>query len=76
MDERVTCCDCAYCRETVLMDNWEHHGQCQINDKWHPEVSDNQAYDIIESTKFFCKAFKEGNLYWWDASKKCWNKEN
>lgn len=49
-------------------------GLFQINDKWHPEVSDEEAFDIEKSTKFFCKAFKSGNLNWWDATKKCWDK--
>jgi hypothetical protein len=49
-------------------------GLFQINTKYHPEVSDDEAYNPITATKFFCKAFKEGNLYWWNASKDCWNK--
>lgn len=47
-------------------------GLFQINTKWHPEVSDQEAYDIILATRFFCKAFKAGNLNWWDATRKCW----
>ena len=49
-------------------------GIFQINDKWHPEVSDEMAQDIVWSTKFFCDAFKNGHLSWWDATKECWNK--
>lgn len=49
-------------------------GLFQINTKWHPEVTQAQAYDIEFATRFFCKAFKEGHLSWWDATKKCWNK--
>lgn len=48
-------------------------GIFQINDKWHPEITDAMAFDIFSSTQFFCKAFKNGNLSWWDASKKCWD---
>jgi len=51
-------------------------GLYQINSKWHKEVTDDQAYDPKYATEFFCKAVKEGNLSWWNASKKCWNKEN
>jgi len=47
-------------------------GLYQINNKYHPEVSDSEAYDIVLSTRFFCKAFKEGHISWWNASKKCW----
>lgn len=55
-------------------DGTKDRGLFQINDKWHPEVSDSQAFDIIFSTRFFCKAYKEGNIGWWNASKSCWNK--
>jgi len=48
-------------------------GLSQINNKYHPKVTDQQAYDIVFSTRFFCRAFKDGHLSWWDASKKCWN---
>ena len=48
-------------------------GLYQWNSKWHPEISDECADDIDCATREFCKAFKDGNLYWWNASKKCWN---
>lgn len=48
-------------------------GLFQINSRWHKEVSDETAFDIERSTQFFCKAFKEGHLSWWNASKKCWD---
>jgi len=48
-------------------------GLFQINDKYHPEVTDAQADDVVCSTKFFCQAFKNKNLSWWSASKKCWD---
>jgi len=49
-------------------------GLYQINSKWHPEVSDAQAYDPTFSIRFFCQAVKNGQLNMWDASKSCWNK--
>lgn len=49
------------------------HGIFQINDKYHPEVSMSQAFDVEFATRFFCRAFKQGNLSWWNASKSCWN---
>jgi len=58
----------------INKDGSRDRGLFQINDKWHPEVSDEQAFDPIFSTRFFCKAFKEGHLDWWSASKSCWEK--
>lgn len=49
-------------------------GLFQINDKYHPEVSDAEAFNPIFATEFFCKAFKAGNLSWWNATKSCWEK--
>jgi len=48
-------------------------GLFQINSKWHPEVTADQAFNAEFSTRFFCKAFKSGNLSWWNASKTCWD---
>lgn len=49
-------------------------GLFQINNYYHPEVTDTQADDPIFATRFFCKAFLNGNLDWWKASKTCWDK--
>jgi hypothetical protein len=49
-------------------------GLFQINNKWHKEVTDEQAFDPIFSTRFFCKAFKGGHLDWWNATRHCWEK--
>ena len=49
-------------------------GLFQINDKYHPEITDEQAFNPIIATEFFCKAFKAGNLSWWNATKTCWDK--
>lgn len=58
----------------VNTDGSKDRGIFQINNKWHPEVSDEAAQDIVQSTKFFCNAFKAGHLDWWNATKKCWGK--
>lgn len=55
-------------------DGSRDRGLFQINSKWHPEVSDENAFDPIFSAKFFCRALKEGNLCWWNATKSCWEK--
>ena len=58
----------------INTDGSKDRGLFQINDKWHPDVSDEVAFNPITATQFFCKAFKAGNLKWWDATKKCWEK--
>jgi hypothetical protein len=47
-------------------------GLYQINSKYHPDISDEQAKNPITATQFFCKAFKEGHLDWWNATRTCW----
>jgi hypothetical protein len=47
-------------------------GIFQINDRYHPEVADEDAFNVEFATKFFCDAYKAGNLYWWNSSKLCW----
>jgi len=49
-------------------------GIFQWNDKYHPEVSDDCAFDVECSARAFCKAAKENHLSWWNASKECWSK--
>lgn len=58
----------------INTDGSADRGIFQINAKWHPEITDDVAYDIEQATKFFCKAFKEGNLSWWNSTKQCWSK--
>lgn len=55
------------------MDGSRDRGIFQINDKWHPHVTDEQAFDPWFSARFFAKAVKDGNIHWWKASKKCWD---
>lgn len=47
-------------------------GLYQINSKWHPEVTEAQAFNPEFATQFFCEAVKNGNLSWWNASKPKW----
>lgn len=54
-------------------DGSRDRGLFQINEKWHPNITDEVAFDIILSTRFFCNAVKNGNLYWWKATEKVWN---
>jgi hypothetical protein len=58
----------------INKDGSKDRGLYQINDKYHPEITDEQAFDPIYATKFFCKAYKEGKLSWWNATRECWQK--
>ena len=58
--------------KNVNTDGSIDRGLYQINDKYHPEVSDAVAYETEGATKFFCYAVKQGNLNWWNASKAKW----
>lgn len=49
-------------------------GLFQWNDKWHPEITDVCAFDVECSTVAFCKAVKNKNLHWWNATRTCWDK--
>ena len=49
-------------------------GLFQINNRYHPDTTEIQAFDPEYSTHFFCQAFKNGHLDWWNATKQCWNK--
>lgn len=49
-------------------------GLYQWNDKYHPEITDEMAFDPEVATDLFLKAVNQGHLSWWDASKKCWGK--
>lgn len=53
-------------------DNSIDRGIYQINSKWHPEVTEAQAFDPEFATQFFCDAVKAGNLSWWNSSKPKW----
>ena len=56
----------------INKDGSKDRGIFQINNVYHPEVTDTQAFDPEFSTNFFCNAFKSGNISWWDSSKTCW----
>lgn len=47
-------------------------GVFQWNDKWHPEISDEEAFNVEIATKLFCQSVNDGHLSWWNSSKSCW----
>ena len=58
----------------INKDGSKDRGVFQWNDKYHPEVNDDYAFNPKLATREFCKAFKNGNLSWWNTSKNCWDK--
>ena len=48
-------------------------GLFQINDYWHRGVTDEQAFDPVFSTKYFCDRVNKGKLSDWDATRNCWD---
>jgi len=49
-------------------------GLYQWNDKYHPEVTDEMAFNYKIATELFCKAVKNGKLHWWNSSRHIWEK--
>jgi hypothetical protein len=58
--------------KNVNKDGTTDRGLYQWNDFWHPQVSDEEAYDPEKATRLFCRAVKKGHLSWWNSSRKCW----
>lgn len=50
-------------------------GLYQINKRWNPDVSDECAFSVECSTKWFVKEVEKGRLWKWKASKSCWSKK-
>ena len=59
--------------KNINSDNSIDRGLFQWNSRWHPEITSAMAFDPEISTRKFCNAVNSGNIYWWNASKKCWN---
>lgn len=71
---KVATCESSLNPKAILVntDGSRDRGIFQINDKYHPEVTDQQAFNPEFSAKFFCEAFKGGHISYWNASRKCW----
>jgi len=48
-------------------------GLYQWNNKYHPEITDEMAFNPETATDLFLKAIAAGHLSWWSASQKCWS---
>lgn len=77
-------CDIAYCEsgynpKAKLVNNPKSidRGLFQWNSYWHPQITDEIAYDPEKNARLGCKAIKEGKTKtYWSASMKCWNRNN
>lgn len=49
-------------------------GLYQINNRYHPHITDEMADDPIQAIQFFCENAKAGRLWLWNASRACWDK--
>lgn len=50
-------------------------GLFQWNNKYHPEITDEIAYDPEKTTRLACKAILNKQVHtFWSASEHCWNK--
>lgn len=49
-------------------------GLFQINNRYHPHITDEVADDPEQATRFFCENVKAGRLWLWNASRACWDK--
>lgn len=48
-------------------------GLYQFNNEYHPEITDEMAFDPAQATKLFCAAVKNKELHiFWSASQHCW----
>ena len=63
----------AYCESRfdpkALGDSGKSRGLFQIHSGYHPDVSDEQAYNIRFATEFAIKAINEGHQEWWTCDK-------
>ncbi len=82
VDEELACrvakCESGLDLKAKRINNDKHksidRGLFQWNSYWHPEITDEMAYNPEIACRKFCNAVKNGKLNWWSASKKCWNK--
>ena len=80
--QKNMCCDIASCESQFNPSvrgriDPRDRGLFQWNSRWHPEITDEIAFDPEKNTRLACKAIKQGKTkIYWQASMKCWNKGN
>jgi len=58
----------------INKDGSKDRGIFQINNKYHPQVTDEMAFDPVKATLYFCERVKAGFLSDWNPTRSCWDK--
>ena len=53
----------------AIGDYGKSYGLYQIHRGYHPEVSVEEARDVIKSTQWTIQRFKQGKWYWWTCAR-------
>jgi len=71
----VAKCESGFKENAINVNNGgsKDRGIYQWNDFYHPEITDEMAFNPETATDLFLKAVNQGHLNWWKASSKCWN---
>jgi len=71
---RIAFCESSFRPFIVGEVNSDDRGLYQLSRTYHPEVSDEQAFDPWWSARWTANEIKNGNLWEWSASFECWAK--
>lgn len=82
--QKDLCCDIAQCESGLKIDaklvnssTSIDRGLFQWNNKYHPEITDEIAFDPEKNTRLGCSAVKNKKAHtYWSASESCWNKSH
>lgn len=67
--DAVIFCESSYNKD-ALGDGGKSRGLAQIHADYHPEITDEQAYDPEYAIDFLAKNMKEGRSYLWTCARK------
>lgn len=72
---KIIQCESGFNVKAINENSWGSidRGICQFNDFWHPEISDEQAFDYKYAVRAMCERIKKGGISDWNASKMCWD---
>lgn len=75
----IAVCEGGLSNPNITRQNTDTHkstdrGVFQWNSYWDANITDAQAFDVVEATQFVCDAIKDGNLVlFWHLSEPCWS---